>query len=329
MFRCACIHAVILSLRLPVSFAYRILSEDLDSTRGEDVEPPTEAQQQKEFFQCTRQCRWKFGNTFDLTIVGGRSGWSNCQCFRLNATGRATPETLAVIPRYSAKGFDMVNTWSGNETSGWNCDFVCVQQPDASLATLTKEDVQSQMLSADFRKLHCGRCAACSSPEDIEVLAKTRLWITEVMTTVAARFAAPWGHHDPKRLRRDLVEANISFSEKRYDGRTDLPSCMDVWADNIMCDAMSCKSKCWLKFFNAKNAKTEITGDIKWYDLNAKCLRCDEINCGPAFIKGAGANRRSTGIESDIQRPEKQKCHMGMYSGVPEEELPTLPKPSV
>ena len=28
-------------------------------------------------------------------------------------------------------------------------------------------------------------------------------------------------------------------------------------ADNIMCDSMSCKSKCWLKFFNPKNAKTD------------------------------------------------------------------------
>ena len=28
----------------------------------------------------------------------------------------------------------------------------------------------------------------------------------QVMTTLAARFAAPWGHHDPKRLRKDLVE---------------------------------------------------------------------------------------------------------------------------
>ncbi|CAL1142336.1 unnamed protein product [Cladocopium goreaui] len=284
MFRCACINAVILSqspLTMVLSMVSLMKSEafrkakDLDSTRREDVEPPTEAQQQKEFFQCTRQCRWKFGNTFDLTIVGGRSGWSNCQCFRHLVRERppvvsrpqarhgvtafrGADETLPqVIPRYSAKEFDTVNTWSGNETSGWNCDFVCVQQPDGSLTTLTKEEVQSQMLSADFRKLHCGRCAACSAPEDIEVLAKTRKWITEVMTTVAARFAAPWGHRDPKRLRTDLVEANISFSEKRYDGRTDLPSCMDVWADNIMCDAMSCKSKCWLKFFNAKNAKTD------------------------------------------------------------------------
>ena len=28
--------------------------------------------------------------------------------------------------------------------------------------------------------------------------------------------------------------------------------------------------------------------------------------------QGAGASRRSTGIDSDIQRPEKQKCHLGM-----------------
>ncbi|CAK9006700.1 unnamed protein product [Durusdinium trenchii] len=91
------------------------------------------------------------------------------------------------------------------------------------------------------------------------------------MTKVAARFAAPWGHHDPQKLREDLVEAQIDFSQTRYDGRTDLPSCMDVWVDNIMCDSMSCKSKCWLKFFNAKNAKTEITGRVPWYDLNAQC----------------------------------------------------------
>ena len=27
-----------------------------------------------------------------------------------------------------------------------------------------------------------------------------------------------------------MVQAGIDFSEARYDGRTDLPSCMDVWA---------------------------------------------------------------------------------------------------
>jgi len=266
--RCHALHVVTFSLLLPVA-AYRILIEDQPFA---SVEPPSDAVQQKEFYQCTRQCRWTYG--LNLTIVGGRSGWSHCQCFR-------GTEVLSIIPRFSDKDFDTTNTWSGTETSGWNCDFVCVQK-NGEILTVTKEEAEKEK---DLVKLHCGRCAACSAPEDIEVLAKTRKWITEVMTKVAARFAAPWGHQDPQRLRRDLLEANISFSEKRYDNRTDLPSCMDVWADNIMCDSMSCKSKCWLKFFNPKNAKTEITGDIHWYDLNAQCLRCDEVNCGPAFIK--------------------------------------------
>ncbi|OLP97917.1 hypothetical protein AK812_SmicGene19717 [Symbiodinium microadriaticum] len=107
-------------------------------------------------------------------------------------------------------------------------------------------------------------------------------------------------------LRQDLHKAGIDFSETRYDGRTDLPSCMDVWVDNIMCDAMACKSHCWTKFFNPANQKTEITGNISWYNFNAQCLRCDEENCGPAFIK---------------------KCKFGRYAGVPESELPTDPKP--
>jgi hypothetical protein len=35
--------------------------------------------------------------------------------------------------------------------------------------------------------------------------------------------------------------------------------------------------------------------------LNA-CLKCDEKMCGPAFITCAGANRRRSGIISDIER---------------------------
>lgn len=34
--------------------------------------------------------------------------------------------------------------------------------------------------------------------------------MTQVMTKVAARFAAPWGHQDPQRLRRDLLEVEMN-----------------------------------------------------------------------------------------------------------------------
>jgi len=40
-----------------------------------------------------------------------------------------------------------------------------------------------------------------------------------------------------------------------------------------------------------------------------RCTRCDEIICGPAFVECAGANRRRTGIQSDIQRDaESEVC---------------------
>lgn len=59
-----------------------------------------------------------------------------------------------------------------------------------------------------------------------------------------------------------------------------------------------------------------------------KCLKCDEDHCGPAFIKCAGANRRSSGIVSDIKRPPYQECTSGMYYNVPKGALPTREKPS-
>merc|ERR1719247_2683911 len=110
---------------------------------------------------------------------------------------------------------------------------------------------------------------------------------------------------------------------------SDQASCMECWTDNIMCDSMTCKSHCFMKFFDPANQKTDITGKIHWWNLNAQCLKCDEMNCGAEFIKCAGANRRSTGMESDIARPEKQKCKVGIYYGKPLSTLPKAKKPNV
>merc|ERR1719262_1682487 len=94
-----------------------------------------------------------------------------------------------------------------------------------------------------------------------------------------------------------------------------------------MNDANNCKSVCWTKFFVPSNPRVDIT-KCSPLDLNCLCLRCDEEYSGAQFIKCAGANRRSTGIVSDIQRPENQQCTVGQYYGVSEEDLPTAPEPS-
>ena len=46
--------------------------------------------------------------------------------------------------------------------------------------------------------------------------------------------------------------------------------------------------------------------------------RCPQYSSGPAFIKCAGANRRSSGIISDIDRGPGQVCPVGYCTGKPE-----------
>ena len=39
------------------------------------------------------------------------------------------------------------------------------------------------------------------------------------------------------------------------------------------------------------------------------CLLCDERICGPAYLACAGANRRTSGLVSDIGRKSVQNCN--------------------
>lgn len=304
---------------------------------------PFAGERARDFFQCDRQCRWFYGyfgmqkdnliaakdiiGTHTTILKKGKFTRvkDKCQCFeKVIRAGKELFQPIDInVPRFSMKKFDTKTTWSGTDLDGFDTSFICVETKDG-LKTMTKDSFDPR----DGFPLHCGVCSACSARQDLHILVRTRLWITEVMTKVSARFAAPWGHGNGTRLAFELENVGIGFSRNRWDGRTDLPSCMDVWVDNIMCDANSCKSKCWSKFFNAKNQKTEIIGRPRFWHFNAQCLKCDELYCGPAFIKGAGANRRSTGIESDIKRPEWQKCTHGLFSDIPEHRLPTDPKPN-
>lgn len=172
---------------------------------------------------------------------------------------------------------------------------------------------KAQARSEGRNIIHCGKCSYCSALDSVQVLPNTRKWITYIMTDVSTKFAAPWGHKNVTLLEQDLYDLSVNFSiPLGVDDPTG--SCMKCWSDNIMCDASQCVSKCWTKFFDPTPTD--------------ECLLCDEQTCGPEFIKCAGANRRSSGIVSDIARPENQQCKDGMYFGIPDEKLPSLPEPS-
>jgi hypothetical protein len=253
-----------------------------------------------DFQECSRQCRFAYG-FYNRSIAGVRvlkdgkpsQVGENCQC----------NDEPTLVPRISQKPWDE-EFWCG----GFDTDLVCILNAGSDVPTTS---TRAAAQGAGQTIMHCGRCAACSNLHDLDVLNRTKEFITTKMTACSTEFAKPaflGGHRNLTVLRQCLEDATINFST---DGRSwpistrqTSPSCMDCWTDNIMCDAVQCKltPDCILKFLDPKNS-----GQF------AGCLKCDESKCGPEFIRCAGANRRASGIVSDIGRPSEQICTVGYY----------------
>merc|ERR1719273_1105249 len=80
--------------------------------------------------------------------------------------------------------------------------------------------------------------------------------------------------------------------------------------ENVMCDLRNCIFTC-LKhgFLNGGRS----AGTVEGGQTNP-CLECDEKMCGREFIKCAGANRRRSGIVSDIERDDdKELCKIADF----------------
>ena len=268
------------------------------------------------FLQCDRECRFRFHRFYSRQVTGVRVGalgqnnsWGrHCRCF--DGDGQELTKANESIPRITTKPWNTTDFWCGpGDGTGFCTPKVCVLDTSAAAAvrTTTREEAAARNLTI----VHCGACAACSHPDDVRVLYTTRHTITTDMTRCAAKFAKPsffGGDHNLVHLRECLESAGITFDYKRRfvtpANHGDGPSCFDVWADNIMCDSTQCNTNpsCIAKFINPNNTGA-FTG----------CLKCDEEHCGAEFIRGAGANRRSAGIRSDIERVGQQICEDGWY----------------
>jgi len=245
----------------------------------------------------------------------------------------------------NTKQFD-AGSWAGNYTTDYLCVLDTSTHPDPDALTAKPftismspamheacyDDTDNSTLlqrckqgrtdlnAQNLTVLHCGKCSACSHVTDLEVLFRTRDTITSEMTACSTKFVIAHKLHLPGRNLEDLktclrnTQNSINFTDdgRAWTNPTDMPTCMDVWTDNIMNDATLCQSLCLTKFI-----KTANTGNF----AKDQCLQCDEYTSGPAFIKGAGANRRSTGVTSDIDRTqlkgtqwEQRICKIGFYS---------------
>ncbi|GKY97297.1 hypothetical protein MPSEU_000688100 [Mayamaea pseudoterrestris] len=130
---------------------------------------------------------------------------------------------------------------------------------------------------------HCGSCGACSTPHDVAIYDATRNTLFEESILCA---------------KRGLVGGHRAASHcmMQHVGMTH--DCNDCWVENILCDLRLCIFSC---FFHAIFSKGVHDDASSSQTLN-RCTQCDESRCGPAFLECAGANRRRTAIQSDIER---------------------------
>ena len=144
---------------------------------------------------------------------------------------------------------------------------------------------------AKVKILHCDACGACSNTHDIGIrwLIKGIYNRTRNSLTATTTQCAYLGLIGGERLAARCMQRRVGFTS----------SCNTCWMENIMCDIKHCTAKC-LKC--KLGMKCDVQGGLD------ACLRCDEEICGPAFKKCAGANRRRSGIRSDIQRSEESIC---------------------
>lgn len=299
-----------------------------------------------DYFQCDRQCRNEYG--VNRGIVGIKADRIKntdpaCDC-TMDADGVALGQAAYETTNTPFTGPPPLNQTFPNaepfDNAYW-CDaystpYVCAinmtesgGKPRTFVGSTTSGG--ATRVPDGWTLLHCGACGACSMPSDIKILYDTRHDITDNMTECSTEFAlsndnpfaVPQTRGD---LEKCLIGKGIAFST---DGRASelcgQPTCMDCWVDNILHDKVLCATFCINKFGNSSNA-----GDF----VNDKCLQCDEYTSGPAFIRCAGANRRSTGILSDINRTQlvgtkwdQQTCPVGICSSEEGTESPcgTLP----
>jgi hypothetical protein len=136
--------------------------------------------------------------------------------------------------------------------------------------------------AAGVAVLHAGACGACSNARDVDVMRRTRQTLTLDARACGLRYFV-MGRHAAGRCLEP-----IGFT----------PACAACWLDDMACAVTHCTTVClWSRLVGEPN---NVGGKLN------DCLQCDETHCGPEFVRCAGANRRRSGIVSDIERPAEQ-----------------------
>lgn len=171
-------------------------------------------------------------------------------------------------------------------------DTVCAVNPLDPNETYVTFVNKRHATEAGYEVVHCGECARCSNPQDIETYVKTRKTVAKSAKRCSK--TTIFGKYDEL---VDCLEEEIGFSRP----------CTECWADNMKSTAKYCLFTCLSSLLtgNSKANNLDHADDYNW--LN-QCIFCDEKRSGPAFVQCSGVARRRLGIQSEIERNPAEQC---------------------
>ena len=252
-----------------------------------------------DYSQCTRACRVHYGedsNWFKpASITGTRklAAPSTCSCSDGGTGIGDAPRYLEPVPTSEQEpywggrvcaivqggGDDGGDDGGGGSGGGGDGD-----------GAPTEFSSLSEAKAAGARPLNCGGCGPCSTSHDTGTYRRLGQSLTRRATVCGVTFLL-------------LGEAAAGWCMDVLVGLR--PPCRRCWTANMGCTTTHCFRECVLQgnipFLSKPNRPKGA--------LNP-CFHCDEVFCSPYFLRSCGANRRTAGVATDIQRPGQEICKL-------------------
>jgi len=219
-----------------------------------------------------RRILWYFLSAFFLFLTIVNIGATYQQCFARKALGG----TFALL-------------YPENYLTGEMCAW------DAPGPNSTLETFESPQAAYDagYEIAHCGACGYCSNWNDLSIQWSS----TEVLSGIGTKCAKEGimkatNTSDPN-------DAVVKCMAQKIGWTT---PCAMSWA----WDAMNTKDHSIFVYLQAQFANFASDVEVTFMDITLATI--DEAISGPRFVKEVGSTRRRMNIQSDIQRPQSQRC---------------------
>ena len=240
--------------------------------------------------QCTRACRVANARVGAPDVLGHTGHWfaegvggrrllfapSMCECYHVGSAGATEALPHPTVPRLHP-AIETADQWHFNTRRVCAADGL--EYPSANAARAAGADVSN-----------CGQCSKCSSLESVDAMHRHATSLTK-RASIAGVIYLLGGETVHWLLMRSGL---IGFDQP----------CADCWLAATQCNLASCAQHCLYGWTNPLSASSTVNGSTA---LNA-CMQCDEIHCSAYFLQACGANRRTAGVVSDINRPSVHVC---------------------